>query len=501
MRLVIARMNHETNTFSPVPTPLEAFAPRWGKDALDAASGSTTAMGAFLAFAQRVDAKVITPVFATANPSGLVEDMAWQAMSDAIVEAVSEGCDAVLLDLHGAMVTRSHTDGEGELLSRVRAAAPTTPIGVALDLHTNLTRKMVENSDVLVGFKTYPHVDMVETGEHVARLIERMLEDNLRPARAWVHPPLLAHTLMMNTNTPGAMRSAIEAARQAEGQDGVLAATVFGGFPLADIPDAGMSVVVVAEDHAQAQAVATRLSAQLWAEREHFVYQETDLKGSIAHARNVGEASGSGPVLLLDHGDNCMSGGTCDTMDVLAEALAQGLDDIIAGPFCDPGAVNALIEAGVGTRVSLEVGNRLPPLAAIGAQKKPLHMSGIVRAISDGEYVVSGPTYTGMRCTMGKSAVLDTGTAKLLISERPHEPWDLGVYQSVGLQPASCRFLILKSRMYYRPVFAPLSKVIIDCASQGVTSSDYRLFNFERLPRPIYPIDPTTPWTPESEPS
>lgn len=496
MRLVIARMNHETNTFSPVLTPLEAFSPRWGKDALAAASGSTTAMGAFLAFAQRIDAIVVTPVFATANPSGPVEDSAWKTMSDAIVEAVSAGCDAVLLDLHGAMVTRSYADGEGELLSRVRAAAPNTPIGVALDLHTNLTRKMVENSDVLIGFKTYPHVDMVETGEHVARLIERMLEDCLKPAKGSVHLPMLAHTLMMNTSSPGAMCSAIEAARQAESLDGVLAATVFGGFPLADIPDAGVSVVVLAENHTQAEAVATGLCAQIWAERAHFIYQETDLTSSVAEA--LLQANDSGPVILLDHGDNCMSGGTCDTMDVLAEALLQGLDNIIAGPFCDPEAVSTMIKAGVGTHVSLEVGNRLPSLAAAGMQKKPLHISGIVRAISDGEYVVSGPTYTGMRCSMGKSVVLDTGAAKLLISERAHEPWDLGVYQSVGLQPASCRFLILKSRMYYRPSFAPLSTCIIDCASPGVTSSDYRLFNFERLSRPIYPLDPMTQWPAEA---
>ena len=121
MRFVVARLNHETNTFSPVPTPLASFNPRWGKDALQAGTGSRTAMGAFLAFAEARGAKVVTPVFATANPSGPVADEAFEAMAAAIVDAVGSGCDAILLDLHGAMVTESLDDGEGELLDRIRA--------------------------------------------------------------------------------------------------------------------------------------------------------------------------------------------------------------------------------------------------------------------------------------------------------------------------------------------------------------------------------------------
>ncbi|MEF9601425.1 M81 family metallopeptidase, partial [Paracoccus sp. PXZ] len=215
-RLVLARLNHETNSFSPVKTPLAAFAPKWGEDALAAAENYPAAIGAFHAFARRIGAEIEVPVLAHAMPSGPVEDEAFEAMAQAILAAVGKGCDGILLDLHGAMVTRSHDDGEGELLRRIRAAAPGVPIGVALDLHGNITQAMLEHCDVIVGFKTYPHVDMVETGEHVLRLFQPLLSGATRPAMALCHPPMLAATLCMNTTTDCAMTDLIALARRAE---------------------------------------------------------------------------------------------------------------------------------------------------------------------------------------------------------------------------------------------------------------------------------------------
>lgn len=497
MRFVIARINHETNTFSPLPTPLTSFSPRWGEDALHAAAGSRTAMGAFLAFAEARAAEAVTPLYATANPSGPVADDAFEAMSEAIVSAVRQGCDAVLLDLHGAMVTESLDDGEGELLARVREAAPGVPIGVALDLHGNITPKMLDNADVLAGFKTYPHVDMLETGEHVVRMVAAMLDEGLKPARALAHPPILAQTLKMNTTVPGAMADAIAAARTAEERKGVRAVTIFGGFPLADLAEAGMSVLVVADKPEIAQDAAERLAAAIWDERGDFIYHERPLADSVAEAAAAARLPGNSPVLMLDHGDNCMSGGTCDTMDVLAEALKQGLDGILAGPIADPEAVAALREAGVGATVTLGIGNRWA-LPKIGVDKPPLELTGTVKALGRGEYVISGPTYTGMRCDMGEAAVLETEQAVVLVTEQPHEPWDFGVFKCVGLDPLAFRFLILKSRMYCRPVFEPVSKAVVECASLGATSSNFNLFAFRKLARPIYPLDPELSWHPQA---
>ncbi|WP_137392247.1 M81 family metallopeptidase [Rhodoligotrophos defluvii] len=496
MRLVIARMNHETNTFSPVPTPLSSFEPRWGADVLAAARGSQTAMGAFLDFASAIGAEIETPVFATAFPSGPVDDAAFEAMSAAIVTAAEKGCDAVLLDLHGAMVTQAHEDGEGELLERLRRVVGSLPIGVALDMHANISARMVEMADAIVGFRTYPHVDMYDTGERTAVLIRPLLEGGRKPAMAWRQLPLLAHTLCMNTGVAGAMRDAVDAARAVEGREGVLSASVFGGFSLADIRDAGLSVVVVADGRDLAEATADELAARIWTRRDEFVYREVPLRQSVAEARRAAERPGKGPVLLLDHGDNCMSGGTCDTMDVLAEALNQGLEDILVGPIRDPRAVAELAAAGEGAQVTLGIGHRTPMPLLEAAPRPPLTLSGTVRTIGQGTYVISGPTYTGMRCDMGKSVVLDTGAALVVICERTHEPWDLGVFTCLGLDPSAHSFLILKSRMYCRPVFEPLSRAVIECASMGVTSSDYSLFRFRRLRRPIYPLDEEIRWQP-----
>jgi microcystin degradation protein MlrC len=491
LRILAARMNHETNMFSPLPTPLASFEPLWGDEARRFGETSRTAFGAFVAYANAHDANLATPVAATANPSGPVDDAAFETMASVIVDAARQGHDAILLDLHGAMATRSLEDAEGELLARVRAAAPGVPIGVALDLHGNVTPAMLAHCDVIVGFKTYPHIDMYETGEHVARLVERMLHSGLQPKMAWRHPPLLAHTLKMNTAVAGAMTDLVALARQAEGHDGVLAATVFGGFTLSDIAEAGLSIVTVAQSEAAAAQAADRIAKAAWARRAEFVYHEAPLAESIAAARRAFAEAG-GPVLMLDHGDNCMSGGTCDVMDVLEAALAAGCEGVLAGPIADPEAVEALHGAGLGAMIELGVGNKV---AAAGfPSRPPLALAGVVEALSEGVYTVSGPIYTGQTFSMGRAALLRTPQARVLITERPHEPWDLGVFACAGLDPRQAAYLILKSRMYCRPVFEPLATATIECASAGVTSSNYSLFAFTRLARPAYPLEPEASW-------
>lgn len=489
-RLVLARLNHETNSFSPVPTPLAAFAPKWGAEALAAADGYAAALGAFHAFARRIGASIEVPLVAHAMPSGPVEDEAFEAMAAAILASVARGCDGILLDLHGAMVTRSHDDGEGELLRRVRAAAPDAPIGVALDLHGNITQAMLDNSDVIVGFKTYPHVDMVETGAHVARLVQPLLDGAPRPAMALSHPPMLAATLCMNTTTDCAMTDLIAQARAAETRPGVQAVTVFGGFPIADLAETGLTVVTVAETPALARAVAQELGREAWRRRADYVYHEAPLSASVARAAGL---AGGKPVLLLDHGDNCMSGGSCDVMDVLEALLDTGQTGIVVGPICDPRTVAQLFGAGEGVETEIELGNKTPA-EGLPAPHPPLRLRGRVTGRSEGRYRVTGPIYHGQQLSMGRAVAFDSGAARIVICEEPHEPLDLGCFACVGLDPTQARFLHLKSRMYCRPVFEPLAAAVVECASSGVTGSDYDLFAFKKLARPIYPLDPETGW-------
>ena len=490
MKVLIARLNHETNTFSPVPTPLAAFGPdgpTFGAQAYRDNKGMRTAMSAFIDLAEAAGAELVTPVSASANPSGPVDARAYDALTQRIVDA-APGCDAILLDLHGAMVAHNSADGEGDLLVRLRAAAPGVPIGVALDLHANVTPAMVENADVIVGFKTYPHVDMYETGEHAGRLLLDLLAGRGRPAMRWHSLPLMAHTLRSASYT-GAMQRAIDAARAAEASGESLAVSILAGFSLSDIEAPCMSVIVVdAQSGERAQATADRIAAQMWNEREAFVYDSEPLADSVARAKQLAEGA-ERPVLLLDHGDNCMSGGSCDTMDVLQEALAQGLEGIGVGPLCDPEAVAELVAAGEGATATVALGNKVS-LAGIGRENAPVRLTGMVRTICDGEYVITGPTYTGQRASMGRTVLFDIGAARIVVTERTQEPWDIGVFACTGLDPRRERFLLLKSRMYCRPVFEPLAAALVECDSRGVTSSDYGLFPFGKVRRPVFPLDP-----------
>jgi microcystin degradation protein MlrC len=486
MRLLIAMMKHETNTFSPVPTDLTRFRD-WGmhegEDVIRAYRATRMPVAAYLELARAADAEVVTPIAAEAMPSGRVTRAAYEYMADRIVDAAAR-CDGALLDLHGAMAAEHVDDGEGELLERVRTKAPGLPIAVTCDLHCNLTERMVRNATALIGYKSYPHVDMYEVATQVGQIVLDAMRGRARPAMAWGNVPLLAQTLRQGTDDPP-MRALIAAARAAEREPGIRAATVFGGFALADIRDAGTSAIVVADGDARLAArVRDRLLGQAWAAREEFVYRHEPLERAVARAKMLTD----GPVVLLDHADNCGSGGTQDVMAVIAEVLRQGLDGVIVGAVWDPGAVAQMQRAGIGARVTIELGGKTD-MPAIGLKGRPLALTGTVRTLTDGEWVVRGPMYTGVKVQMGPTAVLDTGTMKIVVVSRHHEPWDQGVFTSVGLSPPHARYILLKSRIHYRAGFAPLAKATITLDGAGVTTSDNAILKYERVRRPIYPLD------------
>jgi microcystin degradation protein MlrC len=203
VKLLIAMMSHETNTFSPVPTPLSRFgngeAPPEGPQALFEISGRALAMGGMLAVAQAAGAEIVTPIAAGAPPSGPVDDAAYEYIC-ATICAQAEGCDGILLELHGAMVTQSLEDGEGALLARLRQLYPHIPIGVALDMHANLYPAMVENATVITGFQTYPHIDMFQTGERAARALLASIRGDITPVMRWGNCPMLPHVMRQGTD-------------------------------------------------------------------------------------------------------------------------------------------------------------------------------------------------------------------------------------------------------------------------------------------------------------
>jgi microcystin degradation protein MlrC len=487
MRVVMAMMKHETNTFSPVPTPWQRFAD-WsletGDDVIRAYEPTNMTLSAYIRICREEGAEIVAPIAAEAMPSGPVEAEAYERMSEMILEAVAAGCDAIMLDLHGAMVAETTPDGEGTLLARIREIAPKTPVCVTCDLHCNLTPAMVENCDALIGYKTYPHTDMYEVGTTVGRILMRQLKGDVQPIMAWGRVPLLSQTLRQGTDDEP-FKTLIDMTREAESSGEVMAATVFGGFALADIHDAGISCVTIADgDIGRAEAVVDRLRTEIWQQRDEHLYRHEPLQDAVSRARGIQE----GPVLLLDHADNTGSGGNQDVMTVIAEVLRQGLEDVAVGGIWDPDAVRQMQAAGIGETVTLQLGGKTD-MPSIGRTGEPLTVTGKVKVLSDGEWTVRGPMYHGLKVSMGPTAVLDTGNMEIVVVSRHHEPWDQGVFLSVGIDPRWKRYVLLKSRIHYRAGFAEIAKHTITLDGVGVTTSDNSLLNYENVRRPIYPLD------------
>jgi microcystin degradation protein MlrC len=491
MKLVIAQMKHETNTFSPVPTPLARFAagrplPAEGDEVREAFKGTGTAIGAFIDLADKAGAETVFPVAGNAAPSAPVEDEAFESMAGRIVDAVARGCDAVLLDLHGAMVTRSFDDGEGELLGRIRRVAPDVPIGVALDMHTNLFPEMGQHATVIAGYQTYPHVDMYQTGARAARPVLSLLNKKVRPQMAYGHRPMLPH--VMRQSSLDSPNKEIQARAREMERLGALSASFFVGFPHADIPYAGSSAAVVTDgDAAKAREWCDELLDMAWDAREKFVYEVEPLEKSLLRAKEMR----NGPVMLLDHYDNCASGGTMDTMAVLGAILEAGLEDVAAFAVFDPQAVEQMKRAGVGARVTIPLGGKLE-MPALGLKGKPLRVTGNVRRIVSGIYRNEGPMARGELADLGTAAVLDTGNVEIAVISRHVEPHDIGSFKALGIDPAAKRYVMLKSRVHWRAGLGPLAKAVVECAGEGVCTSDYSQLKFRRVRRPVYPLDPET---------
>ena len=436
MRLLIAMMKHETNTFSPVPTLLARFRPLQGEAAIRAFRGTGTGLGAYLDLAERERAEIVLPIAAGAPPSSPVEDAAYAHITDTICEAVTRGgFDGIMLDLHGAMVTQSLEDGEGEFLRRLRA-----------------------------------------------------IRTEVKPVMAWGNEPMLPHVMRQGTDDhPNKELQQRCAAMSAEG---ALAASLFTGFPHADITNAGLSAVVVTDgDLKLAEDLRDELLGRAWVEREAFVYKIEPLKQSVARAKAMPPGqSGDGPIVLLDHYDNCASGGTMDTTVVLAEIMRQGLEDVAAFAIYDPEAVQQAIAAGIGSEVTLSIGGKMK-MPAIPAESPPLTVSGTVKTISNGRYRNRGPMGRGVQTDMGPSVVFDTGAVEIVLISHHVEPSDLNCFLSLGIDPLQKRYVMLKSRIHWRAGLGPMAKAVVECAGVGVCTSDYSQLQFKKVRRPIYPLD------------
>ncbi len=499
MKLLLATMKHETNTFSPVPTPIDRFHADGrllvGEDAIEFYAGTGTAIGGCLDVAAAAGARIDVPVAADGWPSGPVQDEAYEELAGRICAAVSRGgFDGILLDLHGAMVTETHDDGEGELLRRIREIDGKSPVAVSLDMHANVSPAMVSRVDILSGYQTYPHLDEKETGLRAARMLVDSIREKRRPTLAWGAIPMLPHVMAQSSfDEPN---KALQCKCRQIAERGALDASLFTGFPHADTPYAGLSAVVVTDaDQDLATELRNELLQQAWSERSNFVFAIEPLAASVSRAKELGAKEAlEKPVFLLDHYDNAASGGSMRHATVLREIVRQGLTDVVFFAMLSPDAVAAAQRAGLNKRVSV----RFPESEVAGGGKEPFTFAGIVTCLSDGRALARDDERSGLLIEMGPSAVISSGTVDVVVVSMPMEPYDIACFKPFGIDPAGKRFVALKSRVHWRAAFESMAAAFVPCAGSGACTSDYSELEFQQVRRPIFPLDPGTGFVIES---
>jgi microcystin degradation protein MlrC len=494
VRLFLAMLSHETNTFSNVPTDRGQFEARdlcYGGEIVERYRGTGTCLGGMIAGAERLGATLVPSVAASASPAGLVTRDVYEHVKERMLADLRAAgrLDGVLLDLHGAMVPEGVDDGEGDIIAAVRAAVgPAVPIAVTLDFHGNLGRDMVAHADLLHGYKTYPHVDMAERGAEAAARLGQIVAGRLKPTAAWRKPPLLPPLGRQGT-AAGPMRRLYDLADEMEKDPKVVSVSVFAGFPHADIPDAGLGVYVVTDDDpALAERLADELARVAWEHRREFIHTALPVKEAVAQAL----AAEGRPIVLADMADNTGGGAAGDGTEILRELLRVGARSATVACIWDAAAVRACIAAGVGASVTLEVGGKVDD-----RHGAPVRVTGVVRTLSDGRFVHRGPMMTGLPGRLGLTAVLDVSDIKVILISHRWQTLDPEMIRFVGIDPLREKVLVVKSTIHYRAAFEPIAKEIIEVDAPGLSSSNLARFDYRRVRRPIFPLDPDAGYEPE----
>lgn len=492
MRIAIGGFQHETNTFSRVPTTWENLvaADTWPgllqgaalPDAMGPAPGRAPRnipIAGFIDAARRHGGVQLLPLaWAAAGPSGRVTRDAFERMAALLVEGLAQARpDAVYLDLHGAMAAEHVDDADGELLQRVRTAiGRDTPLAASLDLHANVSPRMLEQADLLLSYRTYPHEDMAATGARTFEQLLRLVAGQVRPHVAWRRIPFLIPMCWQCTGLEPAR--GLQALAQTLETDADAPVNFTMGFPAADVVECGPVAWAYGDDAAQAEAAAQRLLEAGLAAEAQFNGEIFDARGAVARALDLVRQRG-GPVVIADAQDNPGAGGSADTTGLLRELVRAGADAVL-GLMVDPRAAAAAHAAGCGAELRLALGGR----SGI-AGDAPFETVARVERLHDGTVDATGSVFSGYRLALGPSALLAIGGVKVIVASQPVQLLDLALLRFVGLEPARQDIIALKSTVHFRADFAPLATEILVCAAPGGFALDPAQLDWKKLPDAI----------------
>ncbi|HEU4351702.1 MAG TPA: M81 family metallopeptidase [Burkholderiales bacterium] len=491
-RIAIGGFQHETNTFAPSKADYAAFAAgggwpgvQYGEPIFGAVEGANIPAAGAIQALRALGHGMVGTAWGAASPSAYVTSKAFERITTELVSRLKQALpvDGVYLDLHGAMVVETYDDGEGEILRRVReAVGPRVPVVASLDLHANVTRAMFERADALVAYRTYPHVDMAETGARAARLLDWMLRAGERPKGRF-------HQLDYLTGIPSQCSFIepckgiyAELAHLEEKTGTVLSFTP--GFPMADFADCGMAVFGYgAEDAVQ------RLSGTVADAEKDFALDLHDAYDAVRRARNRGEPGA--PVVLADTQDNPGAGGNGDTTGLLKALIEQNAQDAVLGMLIDPGSARRAHEAGQGNTAALALGG----LSGIPGDA-PLPGEFVVERLGDGRFTCTGPMFRGFRMTLGPMALVRSRAApgvRVVLASRKCQAADQEMFRTVGIEPRRSRIIALKSSVHFRADFEPIAKEVLVVKSPGPALADPAEFRWTKLRqgvrlRPLGPV-------------
>ncbi|XID92962.1 M81 family metallopeptidase [Paenibacillaceae bacterium WGS1546] len=482
LRIAVAGIVHETNTFAPGRTGLDQFAGERivGADAFVRRYGGTrTSMGGVIAAAAKHGARLEPGFYTAATPSGMVESAAADALIEDVVRSIDPEADGLVLIMHGAMVSEQHADFEGACLAALRKKlGGRFPIAMTIDLHGNVSPEMVRLADAIVGYDTYPHVDMYERAEEAFDLLVRMIGGEISPVLGYAHTGMLVVPQAMMT-AEGSMKKLMERAFELERKARVLNVTVAGGFPYSDVPDAGMSFVVTTDGDAElADRYAAELAAMAVGRKATFALDHLPPGQAIEAAL----AEPEGPVILVEGSDNVGGGAPADATFLLARLTDVSRRSLIV--IRDEEAAASAFRLGVGASFEGPVGGKSDKLHG-----EPVEIKGKIRLLFDGRYRHAGPYMTGHQADMGRTAVLECGQLTVVLTEKRVPPWDLGHVRSVGLWPEDYQLIVVKSAIAWQTAFGSFAKRVIHVDSPGCCSANLRHFEYRRVRRPIYPLD------------
>ena len=486
--VLTAEISHKTNSFNLQETDEEAFRNRYvlmGSEAIAERGTANTELAGFLTAGRAHGWQVTHVLSAAAGPSGKVTRATFDWLCDPIIAAITQhSFDGLLLGLHGAMDLDFCEDSEGELLSRIRrVVGETIPIAITLDPHANVSSRMCSLANIIVSFKTYPHIDMHDTGHQAGDILHRAMAGDITPSTVRVSRPMLEEVNGGRTDV-GPMIERIAAARAYEEHPDVFAVSINAGFAGADVTEVGPTVLVTGqEDHAAHTAFAETIADDIWNRRHEVLNDYLSVEEAAAIAATYQPVHG--PLVIADYADNPGAGGYGDSTDLLRALLDAGVADACFGPMVDGDVARRLHSDVVGTRVHVTLGGKTEPRFGGG----PLALEAELVSLSEGRFTGDGPMIDGLTGSFGPSAVLRVGGIEILVVTIARQMLDLQQFKAFSSEPEKKSVVALRSMQHFCAAFEPIAGQVIVCDCGALCTPRYDRLPYRNVPRPIFPLD------------